>query len=127
MKVTRRSWLLALLVPLALGGLQQGLRADHAGRTAVAAADQKEDESKIQANLAKLSPEDRKLAEAQKWCAVENDNRLGSMEAPVKVMIKDQPVFLCCKGCKKEALAEPDKTLATVKELKAKAAKSSEK
>jgi hypothetical protein len=35
-------------------------------------------------------------------------------------MVKDQPVFLCCKGCRRKALADPDKTLAKVAELKAK-------
>src|SRR5262245_41070176 len=69
------------------------------------------DEAKIQANLAKLSAEDRKLAEEQKYCANETDSRLGSMGEPVKVMVKDQPVFLCCKSCKAEALAHPDETL----------------
>jgi hypothetical protein len=80
------------------------------------------DEAEIRANLAKLSPEDRKLAEEQKFCAVNSDDRLGSMDAPIKVMVKGQPVFLCCGHCKKEALADPDKTLAKVKELKARAA-----
>jgi hypothetical protein len=79
-------------------------------------------ESKIESALAKLSPEDRRLAEAQKWCAIQTDNRLGEMGAPIKITIKDQPVFLCCKGCKKEALADPDATLAKVEELKEKAA-----
>jgi uncharacterized protein (TIGR03000 family) len=79
------------------------------------------------ANLAKLSPEDQKLAEAQKFCVVENKTLLGAMGVPVKVMIKDQPVFLCCRACEKEAQANPEKTLATVKELKAKNAKVSEK
>ena len=78
------------------------------------------DEAKIKANLAKLSDADRKLAEAQRLCAVEDDSRLGSMGVPVKIMVKDQPVFLCCKGCTKQANADPDKTLAKVKELKAK-------
>jgi hypothetical protein len=87
-----------------------------------AKADQKEDEAKIKENLAKLTPEDRKIAEEQKWCAVEDDNLLGLMGTPVKVMIKDEPVFLCCKGCVKSAKKDPDKTLAKVKELKAKAA-----
>ena len=79
-------------------------------------------EAKIKANLAKLSDDDRKLAEAQKFCAVETDHRLGAMGVPIKVMVKDQPVFVCCKGCVQEAQADPDKTLATVKELKAKSA-----
>jgi uncharacterized protein (TIGR03000 family) len=80
-----------------------------------------------QANLAKLSPEDRELAEAQKFCVVENKTLLGAVGVPVKVMVKDQPVFLCCKACIKEAQAEPEKTLAKVKELIAKNTKVSEK
>jgi uncharacterized protein (TIGR03000 family) len=80
------------------------------------------DEAKIKANLAKLGDDDRKLAEEQKFCAVEGDTRLGEVGVPVKVVVKDQPVFLCCKMCAKEAQADPDKTLAKVKELKAKSA-----
>jgi hypothetical protein len=41
------------------------------------------------------------------------------MGPPVKLVIKGQPVFLCCGGCEKKALANPDKTLAKVEELKA--------
>jgi hypothetical protein len=74
--------------------------------------------ARIQANLAKLSPADRRLAEEQKFCAVETDNELGSMGVPVKIMLKDQPVFLCCKGCRKTAEEEPDKTLARAKKLR---------
>jgi hypothetical protein len=80
--------------------------------------------SKILAALDKLDPEDRKLAEAQEWCAVENENPLGSMGKPLKIMVKGQPVFLCCMSCKKRAEADPDKTLAKVEELKAKHSKS---
>jgi hypothetical protein len=82
-----------------------------------------EEEAAIKANLAKLSPEDRKLAEAQRFCAIQNEERLGGMGAPpMKVMVKGKPVFLCCGSCKKEALAEPDKTLAKVEDLKKKVA-----
>ena len=42
-------------------------------------------------------------------------------------MIKDEPVFLCCKGCAKKAHDKPDETLAKVKELKARNAASPEK
>jgi hypothetical protein len=45
------------------------------------------------------------------------------MGKPFKVLVKGQPVFLCCDGCRKKALAEPDETLARVQELKAKAAR----
>jgi hypothetical protein len=87
------------------------------------ATPQADDDSKIQDNLAKLSPDDRKIAEAQKFCAVEEENKLGAMGKPVKVMLKGQAVFLCCKGCVKQAKADPDKTLAKAKELKEKNAK----
>lgn len=75
-------------------------------------------DAKIKAALDKLDPADRKLAEEQKYCAVETENRLGEMGKPIKVMIKDQPVFLCCKSCETTAQKDPEKTLATVKKLK---------
>ena len=69
---------------------------------------------------AKLSPEERALVEAQEWCPITTDDRLGTMGAPIKIELKGQPVFLCCKSCKKKADADQDKTLAKVEELKAK-------
>jgi hypothetical protein len=95
--------------------------------TSVALADDKADEAKIKENIAKLPEKDRKLAEEQKYCALEDEHRLGSMGMPIKIEIKGQPVFLCCKGCKDDALANPDKTLAKVKELKEKAKKEAQK
>jgi hypothetical protein len=86
------------------------------------AIEQGEAEAEIRTSLAALSPQDRKLAEEQKFCAVESENRLGVMGTPVKVIVNDQPVFLCCKGCRKKALADPEKTLARVRELKSKSA-----
>lgn len=77
------------------------------------------DESQFEAAIAKLPKEDRAAATAQKFCAVENKSRLGSMGMPFKLMIEDQPVFLCCEGCKEEALKDPQATLAKVEELKA--------
>jgi hypothetical protein len=70
---------------------------------------------------AKLSAEDRGLVEAQEWCAISTDERLGSMGPPIKLTIKGEPVFICCKGCQKKAEGNPDKTLAKVEELKSKA------
>lgn len=75
-------------------------------------------------NLAKLSSEDRKLAEGQKYCAVQNDNELGSMGVPAKIIVNGQPLFLCCGGCEKTAQSNPDRTLAKVAELRAKASAS---
>jgi hypothetical protein len=68
----------------------------------------------------KLSPEDRKLVDAQEWCCVSTDERLGEMGPPIKIILKDQPVFLCCGGCEPKAKADPERTLAKVEELKAK-------
>ena len=69
-------------------------------------------------SLAKLSDEDRLSATAQGFCAVTSEP-LGSMGAPLKLSIKDQTIWVCCKGCEKKALANPDQTLAKVTELKA--------
>jgi len=86
-------------------------------QTATGAAS-KED-VRVRIALAKLSAPDRRLAEAQQFCAVQSTNRLGSMGPPVKIMIHDQPVFLCCSGCRQEAIDHPQQTLATVANLKA--------
>jgi hypothetical protein len=75
-------------------------------------------DGKVGAQLGKLSEEDRKLVEAQKFCAVMNHQRLGSMGAPIKFEIKGEPVFVCCSGCKAKALKNPDETLATVNAMK---------
>ncbi len=74
-------------------------------------------EEKIRAGLEKLSPEDRKLAEAQRLCPVSGE-RLGSMDAPIKLDVKGKPVFICCKGCKAKVDKDPDAILAKVEELK---------
>lgn len=78
-----------------------------------------DDAAERQANFAKLSDEDRSLAEAQGYCAVTSEP-LGSMGPPLKLTLKDQPVFVCCKGCVNKARSNPDKTLAKVEQLKAK-------
>jgi Cu(I)/Ag(I) efflux system membrane fusion protein len=70
---------------------------------------------------AALGEVDNRLIEAQKTCPI-TGNALGSMGLPVKVMIKNQPVFLCCEGCKKQAEADPAGTLKTVEQRKAKTA-----
>lgn len=76
----------------------------------------------VGAERAKLSAEDRVLVDAQEWCAVSTDERLGAMGPPLKLDVKGQPVYVCCKGCQRKALADPDATLAKVAELKAKKA-----
>ncbi len=73
----------------------------------------------VTAAMEKLSPEDQKEAEAQKFCAVMGDTLLGSMGTPLKLDVNGQPVFICCSGCKSRALKNPEQTLATVAKMKA--------
>lgn len=75
-------------------------------------------DSRITATLAQLSETDRPLAEAQGFCAVQTHERLGSMGVPLKLDVQGQPVFVCCKGCEKKALSDPEATLARVEQLK---------
>jgi len=93
------------------------LTANSTGKDSTKAQDAAE--AKIQAALAELSPEDRKFAEAQEWC-VSTGQRLGSMKKPIKLMIQNQPVFLCCASCEQDARADEADTLAKVAELKKK-------
>jgi hypothetical protein len=77
------------------------------------------EEAKVKAALAKLPPEDRRLAEAQVFCAIDQDTLLGSSGVPIKVMCKGQPVFVCCKGCAAEVRAHPEQALADLEKLTA--------
>ncbi len=81
--------------------------------------DEHVDEAEIKSNLAKLNEEDRALAEAQGFC-VSSDEPLGAMGVPLKLTLKDGTAFVCCKGCEKKALRDPEKTLAKVETLKGK-------
>lgn len=81
--------------------------------------DDHHDKAEQKAKFATLSDEDRPLAEAQGYCAVTSEP-LDSMGPPIKLIVNKKLVFVCCKSCEKKAKSNPDKTLATVAELKAK-------
>jgi membrane fusion protein, copper/silver efflux system len=57
--------------------------------------------------------EDEKLIAKQKLCPV-TDEPLGSMGAPVKLIVDGRPVFICCKGCERELRGDPKKYLTKV-------------
>jgi len=57
-----------------------------------------------------LTSEDQQLVELQKVCPV-TDMPLESMGGPIKVLVEGRPVFICCEGCRKSLLAEPNKYL----------------
>lgn len=78
---------------------------------------------KATAALAKLNAADLALAESQLLCPINEGSRLGSMGVPVKIEVAGKPVFLCCKGCKEEALSNPKATLAKIEQIKKAATK----
>jgi Cu(I)/Ag(I) efflux system membrane fusion protein len=103
------------------GGGGAGGKANSTAVTSVRPSTPEDEEVKVQANLAKLSTPDRRLAEAQKVCPVRG-TRLGSMGPPVEVVLKGRHVLLCCKGCVEEATSNPDGTLSALDHRKAEAA-----
>ena len=66
------------------------------------------DQDEIASELAKLSPEDRALAEQQKICPVAGEP-LGSMGVPVKLNVAGRDVFICCAACEESLREEPEK------------------
>lgn len=92
--------------------------ADRNAAGAVRPSMTRDEQETIEKSLAALSPDDRRLAAAQRYCPVLTDNRLGSMDAPFKVMVNGQPVFLCCNACTNDALANPQRTLGRVAQAK---------
>jgi Cu(I)/Ag(I) efflux system membrane fusion protein len=96
------------------GGSQSG----RSSVTTVRPSTPDDPDAQIEAALAKLTPEDRRLAEQQGFCPILTDSRLGGMGTPVKLTLENQTVFVCCSGCKEKALADPKATIATVEKLK---------
>jgi multidrug efflux pump subunit AcrA (membrane-fusion protein) len=91
------------------------------GRTApsaVRATTPPDPEARIAAALARLPPEERALAAAQRFCPVLPGSRLGSMGTPLKLTVAGETVFVCCAGCQDSALAQPEQTLAKVRQLR---------
>jgi hypothetical protein len=69
------------------------------------------EETEVDEAFAKLSPEDREAAIAQKMCPV-SDQALGSMGTPIKVTVEDRDVFVCCQGCVDELRTKFDEYVA---------------
>jgi Cu(I)/Ag(I) efflux system membrane fusion protein len=76
-----------------------------------------EEERKMRQRYEQLSLDDRKLVDQQRMCPV-TEVPLLSMEVPIKLMVKGQPVFICCKGCKPDVEKTPDAVLKKVGEFK---------
>lgn len=116
--MTQFSVLSLLLLALVLAGCSGQPKDQPKADDKKTDTDQAVGKEDARANVHKLSPEDRKLAEEQGFCPVHMNNPLGSMGVPVKVMVKGQPVFLCCDACEAKAKAHADRTLAKVQQMK---------
>ncbi len=102
-------WFLVLSV-LAAGGCQD--KPSHGTATPADA------EADIRVNLARLGPEDHRLAEQQKYCPLMEGVRLGEMGRPCKVTVKGVSAFVCCENCARAAQDEPDRALGRIQDLK---------
>ncbi|WP_442506363.1 hypothetical protein SH528x_005203 [Novipirellula sp. SH528] len=69
--------------------------------------------SNLKISVTEATQGDALLIAQQKNCPV-MDEPLGSMGTPIKVLVGDKPIFLCCKGCIKKVTADPAKYLAMV-------------
>jgi hypothetical protein len=116
----KRIFLVLTVVVISIAAGCQRTQPDKPRQGSQGASDsQSSADAEIKKSLAKLSPEDRQLAESQKFCAVQGKkSRLGSMGTPVKVTLNGEPVFLCCEHCTKKAQDHPEETLARAKEFR---------
>ncbi len=77
------------------------------------AAPTREELAEIEESFESLTPEDRELAEDQIICPV-TEVRLGTMGmgTPIRVDVNGVSVMICCEGCRKGLLKEPEKYFA---------------
>lgn len=78
-----------------------------------------EELAEIEKSFEPLSTEDRKLAEEQVICPV-TEVRLGTMDmgTPIRVDVDGTPVMICCEGCRKSLVEDPEKYLEVLREFK---------
>ena len=63
--------------------------------------------------IANLPEADQRLAKQQVLCPI-TMAPLGSMGLPLKIEVGDDAVFVCCAGCKKDVLTEPEEMVELV-------------
>jgi hypothetical protein len=99
-------WALSTVLGAALVGCSAEQKADPGSNTATSSTQSStaetsqasDEDAEVKDALAKLSPEDRALAEAQETCPVTGEI-LGSMGIPIKVTVEGRDAFVCCEGC----------------------------
>ena len=75
-------------------------------------------EDKIKTNLDKLSERERREVETQRYCPYMPTVRLGAKGPPIKILVDDKPVYVCCKGCEKAALKDTAVALKKTEQIK---------
>jgi uncharacterized protein (TIGR02231 family) len=73
--------------------------------------------ARMTAALAKLPQAEQVLARNQFFCAFKQESRLGSVGPIQKIMVGNNPVFFCCKGCENAARSNPALALQKAQEL----------
>jgi hypothetical protein len=63
---------------------------------------------RLQVSLAALDQGDQPGIARQRVCPV-TGAKLGSMGDPIKVLVRDKPLYLCCAGCVAKVKESPDK------------------
>ena len=91
----------------ALGSIYVGGSGGRGGGAVLRPSTPEDQDAKIVAAFAQLSPADRKLAASQTWCPVLRD-RLGSMGVPIKLSLGGRSLFVCCPTCREEAESRPE-------------------
>ena len=111
--------LVGCFVMIQVAGCTESTSSGDAGKATTSAeaktTDSKQDDR--EQAFAQLSAEDRVLAEAQGYCAV-SEEPLGSMGTPLKMLVKDQLVWICCEGCKGKVKSSGDEMLAKAETLR---------
>jgi hypothetical protein len=70
--------------------------------------------AKPQVTTAAINERDRAGIASQRVCPVTGAG-LDSMGGPIKVLVGDQPVYLCCRGCVSKVVNAPETYLAKAK------------
>lgn len=69
--------------------------------------------AKLNVSVAQLTEGDRAGVARQQVCPVMG-TKLGSHGTPIKMLVGDQPLYLCCKGCIRKLEADPQTYLAKI-------------
>lgn len=61
----------------------------------------------VPVSVVRLTEADRPLVERQRMCPVMEDTELGAHGAPIKLLVGNQTLFVCCEGCVEEVKKSP--------------------